>query len=356
MKATLQTIADELGVSRSTVSNAYSRPDQLSAELRTKILDAARQLGYSGPNPTARSLRRGRVGSIGVLFSDSLSPAFNDPYAMQFLQGLAESAERRQTGLLLVPLSLDDTEAAARVLSEAAVDGFCVYCAPNWRGSLEIIQSRGLPVVATENPEEAGPGTMVVSIDERAATRAVGDHVVGLGHRRLAVLSEHVITKPRTGIVNVAHPERIADYKTRERICGFRDAVSAVGGAWSDLLVLSAEANTRPAGEAAAAYALDRADPATAILACTDLLALGALDALAARGLVPGRDVSVTGFDDIAEAAAMGLSTVRQPSADKGRIAGELLLDLPEDPKDRRVVLPTALIVRTSTGPAHPKE
>jgi DNA-binding LacI/PurR family transcriptional regulator len=128
----------------------------------------------------------------------------------------------------------------------------------------------------------------------------------------------------------------------------------AAGGSWSDVLVLNAEANSRTAGAAAVAYALDRAERATAIVACTDVLALGVLDALATRGLRPGRDVSVTGFDDIPEAADAGLTTVRQPSTDKGRIAGELLLDSPEDPARRHVVLPTSLVVRASTGPVQP--
>ena len=79
MGATLQTVADEVGVSRSTVSNAYSRPDQLSPELRERILAAAERLGYAGPNPTARSLRRGKVDAIGVLLTANLTQAFRDP-------------------------------------------------------------------------------------------------------------------------------------------------------------------------------------------------------------------------------------------------------------------------------------
>jgi DNA-binding LacI/PurR family transcriptional regulator len=351
VKATLQTIADALGISRSTVSNAYSRPDQLSPELREKILETAERLGYAGPNPTARSLRRGRAGAVGVLFTGNLSEAFSDPYAVQFLSGLAAAAEARQTGLLLVPLALDDLDAAERALNEAAVDGFCVYCAADWRGSLEIIRRRGLPMVTTENPAEAGPDALVVSLDERAATRELGEHVARFGHRRIAVLADWVVPERQTGPVYVPDPETLPYYLSRERICGIRDALVAAGGSWSDVLVLNAEDNTRPAGAAAAAHALDRADRYTAILACSDVLALGALDALAQRGLRPGHDVSVTGFDDIPEAAAAGLTTVRQPSTDKGRIAGELLLDNPTDPARRKVVLPTSLVVRATTGP-----
>jgi DNA-binding LacI/PurR family transcriptional regulator len=350
--ATLQTIADALGVSRSTVSNAYSRPDQLSPALREKILQTAKALGYSGPNPTARSLRRGRVGAVGVLFTGSLTQAFTDPYAVQFLGGLAQATERRGTGLLLIPLSPDDPDGTQRALSEAAVDGFCIYCAPNWQGSLAVINSRGLPVVTTENPAEAGAATLVVSIDERAASRTIGEHVVGFGHRRIAVLDTWVTTERRNGPVRLADPESLPFYISRERICGVRDAVVAGGGSWSDVLVLNARDNTRADGAAAAAHALDRAQRCTAILATSDVLALGVLDAMAARGLRPGHDVSVTGFDDIPDAERRGLTTIHQPSTEKGRVAGELLLDAPEDPAERRKILPTSLVVRSSTGPA----
>src|SRR6266581_1914899 len=282
VKATMQTIADELGISRSTVSNAYSRPDQLSPELRDKILDTAGRLGYAGPNPTARSLRRGRAGAIGVLFTRNLSQAFEDPYAVQFLSGLASAAEARRTGLLLVPMSLHDPEATAQALNEAAVDGFCVYCASDWRGSLDIIRRRGLPVVTTENPAEAGRDALVVSIDERAATRAAGDHVVGLGHRRLAVITDMAVPGPRAGVIDLPEPEQIPFYLSRERASGVRDALVAAGGSWSDVLVVNAIDNSRAAGAAAAATALDRADRATAVLAFSDVLALGVLDALAA--------------------------------------------------------------------------
>jgi DNA-binding LacI/PurR family transcriptional regulator len=115
--------------------------------------------------------------------------------------------------------------------------------------------------------------------------------------------------------------------------------------------VVNAERNSRTAGAEAAAYVLDRAPRPTAIAAITDLLALGVLDALAARGLVAGRDISVTGFDDIPDASGAGLTTVRQPALEKGRIAGRLLLDPPADPSQARVLLPTELMVRASTGP-----
>jgi DNA-binding LacI/PurR family transcriptional regulator len=329
VKPTLQAVADAVGVSRSTVSNAYSRPDQLSGALRQRILDTARQLGYPGPNPTARSLRRGWVGAIGVLFESQLSYAFTDPFAVRFLAGVAESAERR-------------------AVENAAVDGFCVYCVGDEGWVVDVLRDRGLPVVTTVPRDDAGPDDRYVGIDERAAARAVAAHVAGLGHRRVALLGDGVQPGAAPGELRLPDVAAVAHPTTRARIAGFADAFAEVGVAWPELTLLAAGGNSRSAGTAAVAAALAAPEPPTAVLACSDVLALGVLDALAGAGRPP---VSVTGFDDIAEAAAAGLTTVRQPAEEKGRIAARLLLDPPADPAAGHVLLPTALVVRTSTGP-----
>src|ERR687893_18783 len=99
---TLMTVATAVGVSPTTVSNAYNRPHKLSPALRERILEAARELGYAGPDPAARSLRSGRAGSIGLLFGEELTYVFHDPGAMEFLRGLAEGTARHNTALQLI--------------------------------------------------------------------------------------------------------------------------------------------------------------------------------------------------------------------------------------------------------------
>src|SRR5919112_2801827 len=124
-RPTLKEVAAEVGVSPATVSNAYNRPDQLSEEVRERVMEAARRLGYAGPDPTARGLRRGRAGAIGVLYADRLSYAFADPAAVLFFEGVSRAAEEAGLGLLLVPGSISgrhDPEA----VKGAAVDGFVV--------------------------------------------------------------------------------------------------------------------------------------------------------------------------------------------------------------------------------------
>ncbi|RLP97417.1 LacI family DNA-binding transcriptional regulator [Micromonospora sp. CV4] len=350
MKPTLQAVADAVGVSRSTVSNAYSRPDQLSAALRERILGAARQLGYPGPNPTARSLRRGFVGSIGVLFTSQLSYAFTDPFAVRFLAGVGEAAERHGTSMLLVPLSRAEPD-ARRAVENAAVDGFCVYCVADEEWALDVIRARGLPFVSTAARDDAGPDEPFVGIDERAAARSVATHVAGLGHRRVALLADSVLTDAPAGPLTLSGVDRVPHPTTHGRLAGFADAFAEVGVGWAELTLLNAQGNSRQAGAAAVAGLFDGPTPPTAVLAGSDVLALGVLDALAERPAGDRPPVSVTGFDDIPEAAAAGLTTVRQPAEEKGRIAAELLLNPPADAAAGHVLLPTALVVRDSTGP-----
>src|SRR5918997_1829371 len=156
-RATLQTIADAVGVSRSTVSNAYNRPDQLNPRLRARILAVAAELGYAGPDPAARRLRTGHAGAIGLLFTEALSYAFTDPGAVGFLEGLAREAEAGGTALLLIP-SPPGGDAAAAV-REAVVDGLCIYSMADDQPSVRAALERGLPtVVVEERPNDLPSG------------------------------------------------------------------------------------------------------------------------------------------------------------------------------------------------------
>src|ERR687894_2969814 len=101
-RATLKEVASELGVSPATVSNAYNRPDQLSSALRERVFETARRLGYPGPDPMARGLRRRRAGAVGVLYEDRLSYAFADPAEVLFLRGVSVATEEAGLGLLLL--------------------------------------------------------------------------------------------------------------------------------------------------------------------------------------------------------------------------------------------------------------
>lgn len=344
-RATLQTIADVLGVSRSTVSNAYNRPDQLAPDLRERILAVAQDLGYMGPDPAARRLRTGRSGVIGLLFTEALSYAFTDPAAVGFLEGLAREAEAGGTALLLVP-SPPGAD-AAHAVREAVVDGLCIYSMADDQPSVRAALERGLPTVIVEEPDLDGQA--FVGIDDRRATRAVAEHVLALGHRRVAVLTDRLRPDGYEGRVDPAREAAATFHIGRQRLTGYRDAVSAAGLDWAAVPKHEGP-NDREAGERLARAALSVDPRPTALLAATDQLALGALRAAAGLGIdVPG-ELSVTGFDDAPPAGPADLTTLRQPLREKGEQAARLLAELAAGGSPRRVMLPVELVVRGSTG------
>ncbi len=183
-RATLASLAAELKVSRTTISNAYNRPDQLSADLRDRVLATAKRLGYPGPDPVARSLRTRKAGAVGLMITEPLNYSFSDPAALDFVAGLAESCEEAGQGLLLVAIgpnrSLDDGSAA--VLA-AGVDGFVVYSASDDDPYLSVVRQRHLPIVVVDQPKDV-PGASRVCIDDRGAMRLTRRTRCGAGPPR----------------------------------------------------------------------------------------------------------------------------------------------------------------------------
>ena len=199
---TLQTIADALGVSRTTVSNAYNRPDQLAPALREKVLETAMGLGYAGPDPAARRLRSGLRGAIGLMFSERLSYAFTDPGAVAFLQGLTEATEAKGYELLLLPGMRGEHREVVSV-RDAVVGAFCLYCMPDDHPAVQAAHDRRLPVVIVDEPRS--PGAFFVGIDDRDGARLVAAHVAGLGHEHVAIVVDRLVDDMGEGLVG---PER----------------------------------------------------------------------------------------------------------------------------------------------------
>lgn len=344
-RPTLKTVAVAAGVSTATVSNAYNRPDRLSVPVRARVFAVADELGYAGPDPAARSLRSRRVGAIGVLFTNGLSYAFDDPYCVRMLAGVAEVAERTRTTISLMPLvprtaGLDAEQMRASVgaVQRAVVDGVLADGIEDDHAALQILAARGVPVVGSIDRLD---GRCVV-LDEFAAGRAVGEHLAALGHRHVAVLLD---SPPTAGNRSELQFDALFPY-ARSRLAG----VAAGLGRGARLDAVGAGQNSLDCGTAAAGLVLDQPGRPSAIAAVSDVLALGALGAARQRALEPGLDVSVTGFDDVPDAASAGLTTVAQPIREKGRLMARMLLE--PDFDQRRIVLPWQFMLRTSTGPA----
>jgi DNA-binding LacI/PurR family transcriptional regulator len=348
--ATLASLAAELGVSRTTVSNAYNRPDQLSPELRERVLETARRLGYPGPDPVARSLRTRQAGAVGLLLTETLSYAFRDPAAIKFLEGLAMACEEAGQGLLLVPASpeADERETAAAV-HRAGVDGFVVYSVPDDDPNLAAVLQRPLSTVVCDQPRVGSVDH--VGIDDRAAMDSLGRYLIGLGHHRIGVVCMRLGRERYEGFVDSQRQRTAHFHVQRARLAGLADAFGEVPLDWSAVPVVERFDHTMVSGASAATQLLDRDPDLTAIVCTSDILALGALGEIRRRGMRVPEDLTVTGFDGIPEAERAGLTTVGQPVLDKGLAAGRLLLDRSSS-SPRTVMLPTELMVRTTSGPA----
>jgi len=335
---TLVTVARAVGVSPTTVSNAYNRPQKLSPALRERILETARRLGYPGPNPAARSLRRGRAGSIGLLFGEALTYAFQDPGAVDFLRGLAEGTASDNTVLQLIA-ALDADES---LLANAIVDGLVVWTLPDRHPLLRLARERNIPLVIHGSPRLEG--VPFVGMDDRAAARAAAEHLVQLGHRSFAIVSQPFGPSRRARLHDAAKPGRPSYRVTRERLAGYRAVVDAP--------IYEIAVNSRDEGRRAALALLQAGPRPTGVLAMSDELALGVLAAARELELRVPEDLSVVGWDDLPSAS--GLTTIAQSLHEQGRMCARLLIaatrgELAGD--DLVHLAPWSLVVRGSTGP-----
>src|SRR5918998_302656 len=241
---TLATVAAAVGVSRMTVSNAFNRPDQLSAELRERILAVAGELGYSGPNPVARTLSRGETGSVGVVFDYTLTLALTDPAAVETLRGVAAGCERREKGLALVPrIAGRDAE----LINTALVDGFVLYCVKGQDVRLDAVRDRRLPYVLIDH--QAVDGADSVNIDDRGAAHSMVEHLTALGHRRIGIAmgwdAEWMSAAEIEAAMDTDH------HVSAQRLAGWRDGLQDAGIEWDDVAAASGPGFDRQTGRIA---------------------------------------------------------------------------------------------------------
>jgi len=304
-------------VSVSTTSVVFSGKTPVSDATKQKVLAAAAALGYTGPDPRAASLRLGRSGIVGVVFQDHLGNVFLDPVVTQMMDGLADAVAPLGAGLLL----LRDDEGGAGAPSEpslrtAPIDAaVLIGCSPRMREQLEVMQARGIPVVVIEG--DGGSDVPRIDLDNREAQREVAQHVRGLGHTDVVLLTLPVDALRTPGWIT--DDRQITNPVTGTRLAGARDA-------FPDAQAFAARASSIDEGLAAGRAILGSHVP-TAVIAQSDLLAAGMIRAAEEAGLRVPEDISVTGFDGVTVdgLAPYVLTTMAQPANDKGRAAGEAL-------------------------------
>jgi DNA-binding LacI/PurR family transcriptional regulator len=310
---TLAQVAELAGVSVMTASYAYNRPDRVSEDARARVLDAAARLGYAGPDPSARSLRSGSTGTIGVVLGEHLSYAFEDPQAASFLAGVADVCADHGRGMTILPAT-GGADDAARIRA-TAVDGFVIWTTSDDDPILPAVRAMRRPTAVHGGPEI--PGWALVGIDDRAAAEAVGA-VAFADAVRPAVVS-FPLSRDRFGAVTRGvDPAGVRYPVTRRRLEGYRQAAGEAGIGWDDVPVAVCARNDAGEAERITTELLATPEPPDAVAAMSDELASGVIRAVRASGRrVPG-DVAVTGWDDGPPASRLGLTTIAQSLREQG--------------------------------------
>lgn len=333
---TLDDVAQRLGVSRATVSNAFNRPHLLSDATRERVLAFCTEFGYFGPNPMARAMRRPELREVAVVFHHDLRYAMSDPLSIEFLQGVAEELDRRQLSMHLIPRlgRRVDFTAAFQTASDAII-------------------------IHAQVPQELFPQLKAMHKPLALVDAQLDDlpsvTVDDFNGARLAM--EHTLSKSPQDIVVVALPvdpqEQAAIWNARTDV-----ATTSVGAVRMKGYVHALQAAQYPLDRVrwcfvgddmpddAAHLALSLWDHSTdvgrcAVVTMSDRMALGILRALDQAGLA--RPCSLVGYDDIAQAAHVGLTTIRQDAVEKGRLAVQVALGTASS----RVLHPQ-LVVRTT--------
>lgn len=332
---TIRDVAARAGVGAGTVSRVLNNSERVSDATRTKVQAAIAELGYR-PNPLARGLSRGRCQTIGVIVPD-----FTAASAVERLKGVVAALDGSVYDLVLFnvesPLHRDEHVAS---LDRHRADGLVVMSLPLRYEQLDRLRSTGMPVALVDSP---GCDVARVGIDDVAGGRMATQHLIDLGHRRIGFVGDR--------------PDNAFGFtSSAERETGFREAM-ADAGLVVDECHIRYGAHDRQVAFDLGIEVFGLPEPPTAVFCCSDVQALGVIEA--ARHLrlaIPG-DVSVVGFDDVEVSRYLGITTVRQPLFESGQVVTELLLEQLEHPDTTDVPAPTVeldleMVVRSTTAPS----
>lgn len=329
--ATVKEVAAKAGVSTATVSRVLSGMGGVAEALEREVREAATSLNY-WPNRAARSLRAGSSRTVGVLIPD-----IENPFFTSVVRGIEEVLQTAGYSLLLANFneSPEREQVHLGTLRAEGIAGLIFAASRTPTKEYQRLLQAGMPIVAVSRvPDDLNVDT--VSVDNAQGARIAVAHLISLGHRRIALING---------------PLSLSTARERQEGCrmAFRDAGLPVP---DDLIRYG---DFRQAGGYHAMQALlAEAPPPTAVFVASNLMTIGALQAIHERGLEIPSEVAVVGFDDMAWAASLRppLTTVAQPATEVGRTAARLLLERVQNRRlpVRRVVLETRLIVRSSCG------
>jgi LacI family transcriptional regulator len=332
---TIKDIARRVGKSVTTVSRALHDYDDVSPETKALVRRVAAEMGYT-PNILAQRLQKQRTETIGVILP-TFGPRFSDPFFSEFLAGIGNKAAELGFDILVStrPPGDQEMEAYRSKVQSRRVDGFIVVRTRRHDARIEYLRDENFPFVAFGRTE-GDCDFLYVDEDGEFGMRLIADHLVKLGHRRIAF---------------IAAPDELMF--AHHRLVGFREGLQTHGITIEESLISVGDL-TQSDGYRQACALLDRSDPPTAIAACNDLMAFGAISAAQERGLVVGRDIAITGFDNtpLAEHSHPPLTTVHQPIYQIGGMVCEMLINLLTDQalEQKQVLLQPSLVIRKSCG------
>jgi DNA-binding LacI/PurR family transcriptional regulator len=336
-------VARVAGVSKTAVSFAFNQPENLNEATRDRILAIATELGYR-PSPIARRLASRRTDQIGLVVPQATHEILANPFLAELLRGLGDECDEEGISLVIVP---PVGGSIARSISGALVDGLVLLGLSRSHPELDGVRGSALPTVALD--VDAWDGLDVIRIDDEGGSKAVGEHLRGLGHTDIAAVL--IADDPESGFLNDTGI-------SGRRLDGLRAGLGLPPGqnqADDMRLRVIASAVSIDGGRAAFELLADEGLP-TAVATVTDVSAIGLMLAAADAGVSVPDDLSVVGYDDISESTwtTPRLTTVHQPIREKGRLAARLLIDRIRSDSTRRPMselLATRLVVRGSTAP-----
>jgi LacI family transcriptional regulator len=337
---TIKEIAKRAGVSVGTVSNYLNTPDKVAEKSSEAIRKAIEDVGYH-PRAAARSLKSNHTHRIGLVpiisLEDNLSLEPSDNAFLEFLAAVNAAAAENGYGVLLHAATSPGQVLPIykSLVGEREVDGILLMGTQPIDVRVNYLNDQKFPFVSfgrTENSQKHA----FVDVDGALGLADAVDHLVKLGHQLIGYIT------PPDGLMCA-----------RYRWEGFSKAMALHNLTIREDLVVKGDF-TEKSGQLAMHFLLDLPQPPTAVITSNDLCAFGAMRALSMRGLIPGKDVSVIGFDDIRQASHWhpSLTTVAQPLRRLGFIATQMLINIIDGKQvEEQIVLKPQLIIRQSTGP-----
>lgn len=344
-RARIADVAREAGVSKTAVSFAFNNPERLGSETAAHIRQVADALGYR-PRSVANAAAATSTMTIGLLTPQELSVNFANPFYSTFCGGLASVTEDAGYGLLFVsPLR----GSLMRAISRATVDGFVAVGLSEDHPEVEQIRRAGIPMVLVDG--DAFPEHGSVESNDEVGARTAARHLLALGHREFVIVGVEPPNMPGLREYSPGPTETVAS----RRLAGYRQGLSLGGITLGDERIVVGSSSFDGGVAAFRRIWEDELRP-TAVLAMSDVMAIGVMWAAREAGLRVPEDLSIVGFDDldVAPHSNPPLTTVRQPIRQKGEESAKLLLRMiasPDLERPEHKVLDTRLIIRGSTAP-----